>query len=84
MKKEKIKIIKDNLSFSELPKYIQENFIEQCAKDMLYSFDEGVYTMKTALIDAKYHFKDAGYKYVLYHSSIYGKCADEVGKESWR
>ena len=84
MKKEKIKIIKDNLSFSELPKYIQENFIEQCAKDMLCSFDEGVYTMRTALIDAKYHFKDACYKYVLYHSSIHGECADEIGKESWR
>ena len=85
MKKEKIEIIKDNLSFSELPKYIQKNFIEQCAKDMLYSFDEGVYTMKTALLDAKKHYEEwSDDKYVLYHSSIYGECADEIGKESWR
>jgi hypothetical protein len=83
--KEKIEIIKDNISFSELTKKIQDTFISDQAKAMLISFDEGVYTMKTALLDAKKHYQEwSDDKYVLYHSSIHGECADEIGKEGWR
>ena len=83
--KEKITVIKDNLNFSELPKKIQDTFINNEAEAILISFDEGVYTMKTALLDAKKHYEEwSDYKYVLYHSSIHGECANEVGNESWR
>jgi uncharacterized phage-like protein YoqJ len=83
--KEKITVIKDTISFSELPKKIQDTFILDQAKAMLISFDEGVYTMQTALLDAKKHYEEwSDYKYVLYNSSIHGECADEIGKEGWR
>jgi hypothetical protein len=82
--KEKIKIIKDNIFFSEVPKKFQDNMIYDLAKSMVHSFDEGVYTIKTASKDAKFHLKDTVYKYVYYHSSIYGDCVCEIGQESWR
>jgi len=83
--KEKITVIKDSISFSELPKKIQDTFISDQAKAMLISFDEGVYTMQTALLDAKKHYEEwSDCKYVLYNSSIHGECADEIGKEGWR
>jgi hypothetical protein len=47
---------------------------------MLVSFDEGVYTKKSALIDSKIHYTenaDEDIKYVLYHSNIHGICSDE-------
>jgi len=75
--KEKIKIIKQHLNFKELPKDIKKTIIENEANAMLISFDEGVYTKRTALIDAKIHYeKFDDTKYVLYHSSIYGTQAD--------
>jgi len=82
--KEKIKIIKDNIPFSEVPKKFQDNMIYDLAKSMVYSFDEGVYTIKTASKDAKSHLKDTVYKYVYYQSSIYGDCVCEIGQEGWR
>ena len=83
--KEKITVIKDSISFSELPKKIKDTFISDQAKAMLISFDEGVYTMQTALLDAKKHYEEwSDCKYVLYNSSIHGECADEIGKEGWR
>jgi len=83
--REKITVIKDNICFLELPKKIQDTFIKNQAEAILISFDEGVYTMKTALLDAKkYYEKFSDYKYVLYYSSIHGECADEIGNESWR
>ena len=75
--KEKIKIIKQHLNFKELPKDIKEAIIENEANAMLISFDEGVYTKRTALIDAKIHYeKFDDRKYVLYNSSIHGIKAD--------
>ena len=83
--KEKISVIKDNISFLELPNKIQDTFITNQADAILISFDEGVYTKRTALLDAKKYYEElSDYKYVLYHSSIHGECADEVGNESWR
>ena len=82
--KEKIKIIKDNISFSEVPKKFQDNMIYDLAKSMVHSFDEGVYTINTASKDAKTHLKDTVYKYVYYQSSIYGDCVCEIGQEGWR
>ena len=74
--KEKIKIIKQHLNFKELPKDIKEAIIENEANAMLISFDEGVYTKRTALIDAKIHYeKNDDTKYILYHSSINGLIA---------
>ena len=41
-------------------------------------FDEGVYTKRTALIDAKKHYENCDdKKYVLYHSNIHGICSNE-------
>lgn len=83
--KEKITVIKDNISFLDLPKKIQDTFITNQADAILISFDEGVYTKRTALLDAKKYYEElSDYKYVLYHSSIHGECADEIGNESWR
>ena len=72
--KEVIKVIKDNIPFNKLPKDIQNNMIDAHADDILQIFDEGVYTKKTALIDARAYFRvwDKTQKYVLYHSNIHG------------
>lgn len=78
--KEVIKVIKENLTFKELPKDQQEAYINNNAEAMLVSFDEGVYTKKSALIDSKIHYTknaDEDIKYVLYHSNIHGICSDE-------
>ena len=84
MYREKITIIKDNISFLELPKWIQESIVENEAEAMVISFDKGVYTKKTAIKDAKDHFENSGYKFVFYKSSINGECADIIGREGWR
>jgi hypothetical protein len=77
--KEVIKVIKDNITFNKLPKDIQNNMIDAQANDILISFDEGVYTKKTAKADAKLYYEDweKDKKYVLYHSNFYGIQADE-------
>ena len=76
--KEITKVIKENLSFKELPKDIKESIIDSEASVMVISFDEGVYTKRTALIDAKKHYENCDdKKYVLYHSNIHGICSDE-------
>ena len=83
--KEKITVIKENISFAELPKKIKDTFITNEAEAILISFDEGVHTIQTALLDAKKYYEEwSDCKYVLYHSSIHGECANEVGNESWR
>ena len=76
---EKIKIIKDNLSFKQLPKNIRDGYIDAHANDILMNFDEGVYTKKTAKQDAKLYYEDweKHRQYVLYHSSFHGIQADE-------
>jgi hypothetical protein len=75
--KEVIKVIKENLSFKELPKNLQEDIIDACAEYMVITFDEGVYTKRTALIDAKIHHENNDFKeYVLYHSNFHGICCD--------
>lgn len=80
MNKEKITVIKNNINFIELPIKEQNGFIDGTANEILISFDEGVYTKKTALIDAKIYYTDwnKDKKYVYYHSSYHGYCSDEV------
>ena len=56
--KELTKVIKKNLSFKELPKDIKEAIVDNEANAMIINFDEGVYTKRTALIDAKKHYED--------------------------
>jgi hypothetical protein len=76
--KEVTKVIKENLSFKELPKDQQEAYIDNAASAMVITFDEGVYTKRTALIDAKNHYENCDdKKYVLYHSNIHGICSNE-------
>ena len=73
MDKETIKVIKRNLNFKKLPKDIKKVIIENEANTMVITFDEGVYTKKTALIDAKKHYENYDFtKYILYHSNIHG------------
>jgi acetylornithine/succinyldiaminopimelate/putrescine aminotransferase len=73
--KEVIKVIKENLSFKELPKNLREALIDDSANWMVIAFDEGAYTKRTALKDAKYHFENYNDKeYVLYHSNFHGIC----------
>jgi len=82
--KEKITIIKQDLNFKELPKDIKKGIIDRQASAMLIDFDEGVYTKKTALIDAKIHYeKNDDTKYILYHSSINGLIAENQ-KDYWQ
>jgi len=82
--KEKIKIIKDNLEFSELPIKFQNQFIDNEAKSMLISFDEGVYTEETAKKDAKNYFENhCENKYIHYTSSWRGECVDIKGQETY-
>jgi len=82
--KEKITIIKQHLNFKELPKDIKKGIIDRQASAMLIDFDEGVYTKKTALIDAKIHYeKNDDTKYILYHSSINGLIAENQ-KDYWQ
>tara|TARA_R110000765_G_scaffold377036_1_gene467884 strand:+ start:276 stop:542 length:267 start_codon:yes stop_codon:yes gene_type:complete len=82
MNKEKITIINNNINFIELPIKEQNALIDGQANDMLQVYDEGVYTKKTALLDAKTYYtvwnKDK--KYVYYHSSWHGYCSDEVDR----
>lgn len=76
--KEVTKVIKENISFKELPTDIKEAIIDNEANTMVISFDKGVYTKRTALIDAKKHYENFDdKKYVLYHSNIHGICSDE-------
>ena len=76
--KEVTKVIKENVSFKELPKNIKEAIVDNEANAMVISFDEGAYTKRTALIDAKKHYEICDdKKYVLYHSNIHGICSDE-------
>tara|TARA_X000001388_G_scaffold6179_1_gene3950 strand:+ start:214 stop:501 length:288 start_codon:yes stop_codon:yes gene_type:complete len=77
MTKETKKVIKRNLSFKELPKEIKEAIIDNEASTMVITFDEGVYTKKTALIDAKQHYENCDFtKYILYYSNIDGLKAE--------
>ena len=70
---EKVKVIKKNLNFKQLPEDIKKVIIENEANAMVITFDEGVYTKKTALIDAKKHYENFDFtKYILYHSNIHG------------
>ena len=70
--REKIKVIKENLSFKELPKDMQKILIDNSADYLISIFDEGVYNKKTATIDAKNNYENEDYKYVLYHSNYHG------------
>jgi len=73
MDKETIKVIKRNLNFKKLPEDIKKVIIENEANAMVITYDEGVYTKKTALIDAKQHYENHDFtKYILYHSNIHG------------
>ena len=76
---EKIKVIKENLKFKNLPKDIRDSFIDAHANDILLSFDKGVYTKKTAKADAKLYYEDweKDRDYVLYYSSWHGYQAEE-------
>jgi hypothetical protein len=70
--KEVIKVIKENLSFKELPKNLQEDIIDACAECMVITFDEGVYTKRTALIDSKIHHENNDFKeYVFDNVDFY-------------
>jgi hypothetical protein len=88
--KEKIKIIKDNLDFSELPIKFQNGFIGGLVDDLLSrnesETDKTLHHDKDSAYEmAKLHYTEwSNYKYVLYHSSIYGERAEEMGKENWR
>ena len=73
--KEVIKVIKENLSFKELPKDIKEAKINDCADWIIIVFDEGVCTKRTAWIDAKNNYENNDEKYVLYRSYIHGICS---------
>jgi hypothetical protein len=88
--KEKIKIIKDNISFSELPHIVQENLIHSLGLDLL-SRNESErdktlhHTNESATAMARLHYTEwTDYKYVYYKSSFRGDCVDEIGKEGWR
>jgi hypothetical protein len=71
--KEKITIIKEHLNFKDLPGDIKKAIIENEASTMVITFDEGVYTKKSALIDAKYHYENFDEtQYILYSSNIHG------------
>jgi hypothetical protein len=75
--REEIKVIKENLNFKELPKEIKKAIINNEADSMVITYDEGVYTKKTALIDAKQHYENHDFtKYILYHSNIGGLKAE--------
>ena len=77
MTKEIIKIIEKNINFKKLPKEIKKSIIENEASSMVITFDEGVYTKKTAMIDAKNHYENHDHtKYILYHSNIHGLKAE--------
>ena len=80
--KEKVKVIKENITFKELPKDIQKTWINIMADEIIESFDEGVYDKKTATIDAKRHYLEfeADKKYILFHSNFYGIVAKEEDK----
>ena len=88
--KEKIKIIKDNLNFSELPIKFQNSLIGGLAEDLLSrNNDEQDKTLHhdkdSAHEMARLHYAEwSDYKYVLYHSSWYGERVEEQGKESWK
>jgi len=82
MIKEKIKVLKESLSFNQLPKEIKKSIIENEASSMVITFDEGVYTKKTAMIDAKNHYENHDHtKYILYHSNIHGLKAER--EDDW-
>ena len=80
--KEKVKIIKENISFKELPKDIKKAWIDSMADDLIDIFDEGVYDKKTATIDAKKYYLEweADKKYILFYSNFYGIVAEEKDK----
>ena len=88
--KEKIKIIKDDLNFSELPIKFQSSLISSLAKDLLSrndsERDKTLHHDKDSAHEmARLHYAEwSDYKYVLYHSSVYGERVEEIGKESWR
>ena len=77
--KEVIKVIKNNITFNKLPKDIQKAWIDGMARTMIMDFDDGVYNLKTASIDAKKYYLDweKDRKYVLYNSSFFGLQAEE-------
>ena len=80
--KEVIKIIEENICFHQLPKDIQKSWIKSMAKTMILDFDEGIYNMKTAIIDAKKYYLDweKDRKYFLFHSNFHGIGADEQNR----
>ena len=83
MIKEKIKVLKESLSFKQLPKEIQKAHIDNLADDMIQQFDEGVYNKKTATLDAKKYFYDwnKDIKWILYESSYHGLRAER--EDDW-
>ena len=80
--KEKVKVIKENITFKELPKDIKKAWIDSMADEIIQSFDEGVYDKKTATIDAKRHYLEweSDKKYILFYSNFYGVVAEEEDK----
>lgn len=87
--KEKIKIIKDNINFSELPHYVQENLIHSLALDLLSrnksETDKTLHhDTESATAMARQHYTEwTDYKYVYYKSSWRGECVDIKGEETF-
>ena len=90
MIKETIKVLKENLYFIQLTEYIKKNIIDNEASSMVITFDEGVYTKQSALIDAKNHYENFDEtKYILYSSNIHGIKAENQddfykSEEEWK
>jgi len=86
---EKIKIIKDNINFSELPHYVQENLIHSLALDLLArnksETDKTLHhDTESATAMARQHYTEwTDYKYVYYKSSWRGECVDIKGEETY-
>jgi len=86
---EKIKVIMDNVSFSELPHYVQENLIHSLALDLLErNKSERDKTLhhdnESATALARQHYTEwTDYKYIYYKSSWRGECVDEKGNETY-
>ena len=88
-KEEKIKVIMDNVSFSELPHHVQENLIHSLTLDLLErNKSERDKTLhhdnESATALARQHYNAlTDYKYIYYKSSWRGYCVDEKGNETY-
>ncbi len=86
---EKIKVIMDNVSFSELPHYVQENLIHSLGSDLLErnksERDKTLHhTRESATALARQHYTEwTNEKYIYYKSSWRGECVDIKGQETY-